>query len=408
MKPRLLFLSPVVPSHCGNGPAMRAHSFVRVLSNAYDIHLLVTGYAAAEPPGLRELCREVAVVPLPLWPERHAKLKQMLAGSLPHLYRRCFPRPSEWRKTARCTPGAPFAVREFEVAHVFRLYMAPVLESLRATHRFRSTWLDMDDVESTTRRDLAALHRKRGERGAAAKMEIESEQYQKIELESVRGFDRVFVCSADDRDDLATRGIHRSPEVAPNVVSAPRAAPAREPGALFTFLYVGTLGYLPNADGLKWFCDEVLPRLREEARKPFRVKLVGRGMTSRLAASLARCPEVEPMGYVADIESVYAQADAAIVPLRAGGGTSIKLVEAMAHGLPVVATPAGARGIGVVSGRHALVADSANPFAAACAQLVRSEEDRRRLGAEGRRLVEATCSETQLTGALLDGRFDVA
>jgi glycosyltransferase involved in cell wall biosynthesis len=129
-------------------------------------------------------------------------------------------------------------------------------------------------------------------------------------------------------------------------------------------LFVGNLGYLPNAVGARWLCDEVVPKLG-----PVRVVLAGSGPTPGTEA-LASRPGVTVVADPPTVTPYYRAATVAVVPVRAGGGTRIKVLEAFAHGCPVVSTAAGAEGLPVTDGEHLLLADSADDFAAACRRLL--------------------------------------
>ena len=403
MKPRLLFISPFVPAPTGNGPAMRAASSICALDAYFDVHLLVVGSAPCRHRGVEMqsmALRDSAFVPLRLWPDPQANAKHFLAA-IPPLYRRCFPRPFEWQAMTQARFEYPFSETEFDVAHVFRLYAVPVLESIRARATVRETWLDLDDIESATRLQLAALHRTRGEHLSAAHLAAEAEQYSSLEAARVRSFDRVFVCSADDRDHLQKHKIHDAPEIAPNIVSIPDRLPLKERrNNPFQFLFVGSLGYLPNRDGLEWLVSEVLPRLRKAAPRPFVIRVVGAGLPRRVAEAITSQPELELSGYVQDLDAVYRGADAVIVPLRAGGGTRIKLLEAFAHGCPVISTTEGARGIEAEPDRHLLITDPPFSFAEQCARLMGDEDLSTRLTQAAHELVRSRYGMASLVDAL--------
>jgi polysaccharide biosynthesis protein PslH len=142
--------------------------------------------------------------------------------------------------------------------------------------------------------------------------------------------------------------------VAPNAVRLPEREPtttaAERP---FTFLFVGTFGYYPNDDAAGFFCREVLPLLRETAPGPFRVNVIGRG-GGREVQSLGSLPEVTVIGEVPDMANYYRASDAVIVPVRSGGGTRIKVLEAFSFERPVVATTIGIEGIDAGDGAQLL------------------------------------------------------
>src|SRR5262249_38828129 len=134
--------------------------------------------------------------------------------------------------------------------------------------------------------------------------------------------------------------------VIPNAVRIPPSTSATRRGGPFTLLFVGTLGYYPNEDAAIFFCSEILPRLGASASRPVRLLIVGSNPSLRVRA-LAQDGKVAITGPLPDLSRCYAAADAVVVPLRAGGGTRIKVLEAFGHRRPVVSTTVGAQGIEV-------------------------------------------------------------
>jgi glycosyltransferase involved in cell wall biosynthesis len=166
----------------------------------------------------------------------------------------------------------------------------------------------------------------------------------------------------------------------PNVVDVASIDPisplAKEQRAIF----VANFAYEPNRNGLRFLLDEVFPRVW--AKLPdARLALVGAGSEQPPSGD----PRVEALGFVEDLRAAYARASCAIVPLLQGGGTPLKFIEALAYGLPVVATPRAAAGLEVRDGEHCLIAGDGETFAAA---LIRAlSEGLPELGVNGRELV---------------------
>lgn len=172
--------------------------------------------------------------------------------------------------------------------------------------------------------------------------------------------DRVILSNDDDID---TSGLPRSTVIA-NCYPAPtvqfgRSAPQRTP----TLLLVGLMTYRPNADAAQWFVCHVLPLLRKKV-PDVQVRIVGEAGDA--VRELAAIAGVTVTGRIPDMAPELQRADLAVVPVRFGGGTRLKVLEAWAHRIPVVSTSVGASGLGARHGDHLLLADEPATFAAAC------------------------------------------
>src|SRR5207245_2879404 len=154
------------------------------------------------------------------------------------------------------------------------------------------------------------------------------------------------------------RGRHVEPQLVPNGVDT-SSIPYREPASSSngTLLFVGPLDYRPNADAVRWFVGHILPAIRHSVPGAH-LRLVGRG------SDRVRADGVEPAGYVADLSAELDRADVAVIPMRMASGVRFKALEAMAAGVPIVSTTLGMSGIVAEHERHALIADSADAFAA--------------------------------------------
>lgn len=158
-----------------------------------------------------------------------------------------------------------------------------------------------------------------------------------------------------------------------------------EPNSL---VFTGAMDWRANEYSVKWFLSEVHPQLRARGLD-YRLYLVGKNPPAWLCRRDGIPAEVVISGTVADVRPWIERGAVFVVPLRVGGGSRLKILEALAMRRPVVSTSVGAEGLDVVDGRHLVLADSPSDFADAIASLMQSPERRRRLGAEGRTLVEA-------------------
>jgi glycosyltransferase involved in cell wall biosynthesis len=177
----------------------------------------------------------------------------------------------------------------------------------------------------------------------------------------------------------------RSTYVVPNGVdcAAYESLPAARRLAPPTLLYVGCMSWGPNVAAAEFLATRVLPRVRE-AVPGAGLAVVGRDPTAAVRA-LGRLPGVEVTGAVPDVLPYLRAASALAVPLEAGGGTRLKILEAFAAGLPVVSTPVGCEGLGVAAGEHLVVADR-DHFVTALVELLKDPAAGERLASRARRL----------------------
>jgi glycosyltransferase involved in cell wall biosynthesis len=181
----------------------------------------------------------------------------------------------------------------------------------------------------------------------------------------------------------------------PNVVDVAAIEPRREPADPPEALLVADFTYWPNREGLR-FLGRVMQSVFEQAPE-LRLSIAGRG----LAEPPNPDPRVRILGFVDDLAPLYAKAACALVPLASGGGSPLKFVEALAHGVPVVSTPRGAAGLDAEPGRDYFEGDEVEGFAAAINAALDAERAAE-VGAAGRALAEREYSIEALTALLAE------
>ena len=261
---------------------------------------------------------------------------------------------------------------DFDIVHVFRLASLPFARPyFKQPHGRARIHLDLDDIESKTYRRFASLLRHAGDEEAVESAEGLAKRSFMLETYAFRTVDRMYVCSEQDRQELLGRceieiRVLRNAVRLPAVVYPPPVSP------VFRFMFVGNLGYYPNEDAARYFCKQILPLIRESAQTEFRVDFVGaRAPQSLFELSTAN---VHIVGAVEDVRPWYESCHAVIVPIRTGGGTRIKILEAFSYRRPVITTSIGVEGIDAEPNRHMLEADSPEAFALACLQVMQDPD----------------------------------
>jgi glycosyltransferase involved in cell wall biosynthesis len=281
----------------------------------------------------------------------------------------------------------------FDLVWTMRLYLAGLALPYRG--RTGRMVIDLDEDDAATNRAIAALHHRRGEFEAASRAAAEADAYERLVAHAARWFDQIVTTT--DQDSRACRHRHRSSTVTtvPNAVTArnasPRLSQGHGPPSVF---FVGNLNYLPNWDAAERLAVGILPDLRRHFEAA-ELHLAGAG---EAAARLADYPGVKVHGFVADLGPLYARARMSIVPLRAGGGSRLKILESFAYGLPVVATPTAASGLDVSDGDQLLIADDDAGLVAAALRIATDGEFAGRLAARAARFV-AESHDAEVVGA---------
>jgi glycosyltransferase involved in cell wall biosynthesis len=383
---QLLMLAPVMPSDCGNGLAMRAGFFLDAYSQRFDVDLVVAPVSgcAERSVFVWSRARRIEILNVDR-ADSHYALVAAVQDPLSRLaaFRR-YGRPSlaAFIGPAGSSLAALTADVHYDVVHISRLYLADLAAPWTTKDRDRTRIvLDCDENDALVYHRLAALERRRQNLFAAAWAEAEAAAFGRFAADRLAKFDLVFAASHQETKSLSALG-GRALTV-PNVVAAPLARARRRRGRICTVVFVGTLGYAPNAEAVTWFVSRVWRQFDRALRHRARLVIVGRDPPAAVAR-LGSQRGITVTGAVRDIARYYRDADLAIAPLRAGGGTRIKIIEAAAHGVPLVASGFGAEGTTFKHGMDVLVASNAVSFLRACLLLARDKPLAKRLAASAR------------------------
>jgi polysaccharide biosynthesis protein PslH len=380
-KPVIVYVTPKPPYPLTSGMAIRQFHLLRAYGDLGRIHLATFYSDEAQRSAARSLdahCERVHFVSdrTMLGDSCKAGPRLLTASRRLRGYR---PTAVTWSYSPEMARLLKELSSDADIVHVGRLHMVSHVEGLLAQRRRPGMVLDLDDVEASYRfRQLRHgprepfLHRAYGYYDVA--------RMWAYQVRAVRWFDRVFVCSERDRRRFPRANV----VVVPNGAHVPASLPAHQPDGP-TIIFCGLLSYSPNIDAVHFLVEEIFPRI-QRAIPDARLMIVGRAPTPGIRA-LHNGKTVVVASDVASVTDYYGRAAIAAVPLRFGGGTRIKILEAWAYGVPVVSTTIGCEGLDGTDGRHLMVADTPSDFAARCVTLLRSPGSRDRLAMEGRRLV---------------------
>jgi sugar transferase (PEP-CTERM/EpsH1 system associated) len=218
-------------------------------------------------------------------------------------------------------------------------------------------------------------------------------------------FDRCTTVSEADRQLLKRANPRLRVDVIPNGVDIQKYKLLPTDKIAPALLFIGNMGYPPCVDAALYFCREILPRIRRTISAA-ELWIVGRDPQPDVLR--LNGDGVHVTGRVDDVVPYYQQSAVCVVPLRAGGGTRLKILEAMALGRPVVSTTIGCEGLDVVDGEHLLIADDPEQFAEKTLRLLTDRHLYQHVSANGRKLVETRFDWNRIAGRLMEVYSELA
>lgn len=390
---RVLVVSPDLPYPPNWGFARRVFNLARELGRHHSVTLLSYIQAGEEGAAmqLQSFVDRLVTVPKPLPDARTRRREQMLSlASLTPYHAASLRSRSLQRALDDILSDDDYDVVQIESS---QLAWLRVPEGMPVV-------IDEHNIESEL---LGRLSEAGDSRARRVYNRWEEWRYRRFEGAAWASAAGCATTSERDAATLRARDPEATVAVVPNSVDLEELAPQdREPDPDH-LLFLGVLNYWPNLDGITYFVDEILPLIRRD-RPGTQLTIVGGG-TEEVLASLRR-PGVTTAGWVPDIRPYLAAASVAVVPLRVGGGTRLKLVDALAMGTAVVSTTVGAEGVDVVSGEHLLLADDPKSFSTAVCRVLADADLRHSLSAAGRALVERSYSWSHAVRGL-EGLYDV-
>jgi len=376
----VLLLTQVLPYPPDSGPKVKTWNVLKYLAERYKVTLVsfVRGDQSADVAHLQRYCRAVHTVPMERGVVRDglAMVRSMLTGQPWMMVR-------DDRMVMRRLVDRLAAGGSFDVLHADQLNMAQYAERVPGAFKvldahnalwllYKRLWETMSPGlrKSLLGRDWPLLRAYEGR--------------------MVHEFDAVLAVSHEDKAALQeAAGQPVDITVIPIAIDTDEVTVVARDAEPRHILHIGTMYWPPNIDGVLWFAQEVYPLIRQQ-RPDVCFDIVGARPPQEIAALNGDRTGINVTGYVADPTPYLQRAALMVVPLRAGGGMRVKILNAMAQGIPIVSTTLGAEGIGVADGENILIADTPADFAAAVLRLLEDPVQAARLGAAGRRLIEQT------------------
>ncbi len=400
---RILWLKSDLLLPLDKGGKLRTWHLMRHLARSHDITYLAfaePGQAPGDVEGMREVASRVETITRAEAPKGSLRF---YAGAAMHLIDPLPYAVGKYRSTAFRR-----RLRQLLKQHAFDLIVCDFLfPAVNLPKRLPCpAVIFTHNVESEIWRRHADT-----QTGALGRLLYGMQHRRMLEYErrTLSRFDGVLAVSDADRDsfarlypDAAADPVH----VVPTGVDTDYFSPSPNTPSPAAIVFTGSMDWLPNEDAMLHFCSHVLPLIRADEPEA-RLSIVGRAPTPA-ARKLAEDAGIHVTGRVDDVRPYMRDAAVYVVPLRIGGGTRLKIFEAMAMGKAVVSTTVGAEGLPIVPGEHLLIADEPHTFARAVVRLMRDTDRRERLGAAARALVVARYDWSAVAGSLEDALTRVA
>ncbi len=387
---RILFLTPQLPYPPHQGTTIRNYHLMRELAARHEVHLLSFSVTPGGARSAAELAREglpfcagVTLLPPPARTMRDRALSTLLSP-LPDMGLRLASGPFHERL-------AEVLRREsFDIIQIEGIEMAPYLlqaASLPAP-RPRLVFDDHNAEYILQRRAFETDLRHPGRWIGALYSFIQWQKLRRYERHACRAADAVVAVSTADAAALERLVPSLRVAIVPNGVDLAYWQPPAAREAIYppSLVFTGKMDFRPNVDAVIWFIQEVLPRIRQRLPE-VHFYVVGQSPHRRLA-SLSDDAAITITGYVDDVRPYVAAAGVYVVPLRIGGGTRLKVLEAMAMGKALVSTTLGCEGIGVKDGCEVRLADTPEAFAEQVVTLLQNPAQCRALGLRARQFVQ--------------------
>lgn len=372
---KILFITHRIPYPPNKGDKIRSFNILKYLSQNHSISLFCLATSREDKKHLKELEKYCKSIDVALISPFKAKLKSCVdVFSLKPLTLSYF----YSRKLQKCI-NQRLQHNEFDVIYVFSSCMAQYVTKVEGIKKI----LDFVDIDS----DKWAQYAKYARFPLSSVYRLESQRLRKYELEITQKFDCCIVVSEAEK-----KVFQSNLQISANIFAIPNGVDfdyfkrrSRE-NEDHTLAFTGAMDYFANVDGVLNFCSFILPLIKREIPE-VKFYIVGNNPSYEIK-KLAKDKNIFVTGFVEDIRPYLEKAAVCVVPLRIARGIQNKILEAMAMGVPVVATPQAAEGIEAKAGRDLFIENKPQRFAKKVIKIIRDRKLQEELSIKGRRFVE--------------------
>ena len=377
----ILFICTRCPYPPYEGLTLRTYNILKWITKSHKVYLFTFIQDENELEGipfLRNICADVKPFRLPV---TISKLKLIL-GLLCNLFFSNKPFIAKKYDTREMREAVRNLLEKvkIDVAHLDLLPLSQYVNELEGIPKI----LVEHNVEN-----ILLKRRSEKERNIIVKLYLHIQwlRLKKYEAEACEKVDRVVTVSELDKKELLNMSANTAISCVPNGVDPDYFEFSEDHVDHNGLVFVGSLSWFPNLDGIQFFAEEIFPAILNEVPD---AKLIVIGKKTNRKIKLKYSHHIIMTGFVEDIRPIVSKAGVYIVPLRVGGGTRLKILDALSMGKAVVSTSIGCEGLEVTHGKNILIADDPEGFAKQTINLLRHPDLATRMGREGRKLVETT------------------
>lgn len=402
-KKKILIISPLFPYPLVSGGQVRIYNIIKHLSDHFEISLLspIESRNKENISEIKQFCHIVETFTVKIQTNSYENIVSLLKPS--QIYR-TIKRISQWLR------GEPFHIGRFyhptfekmldemilknkyDIVQAVYCQMAPYL--VRAKELDKNIKSVLVDIELS----FISKYREYLNKKGLSKffLFIDYKRMKNYVSKIWPRFDNIIVMSEVDKEKLLALKPELNVSVVPNGVDINYFQPLNHRKSKNKLAFLGGSLHYPNVDALLYFNEEIFPIVRQD-NTDISLTVIGEFETNLLPK---KNNHICFTGFVEDFRSYLSDCDLLVVPLRIGGGTRLKILEAMALGIPVVSTTIGSEGIEVQKGKDIIIADTAKDFADSIITVLRKDQLRQSLAKNGRHLVEQKYQWQKITGRL--------